>query len=86
MKIRQSQLGSNNNNAKAVKCYNVETNKEIFFETLEECKRFLTKNIIDLLPQEYLEKQNAYIKILGKLHIKMMIIKNSSKRQNEERC
>lgn len=42
-KIRQSQLGSNNNNAKAVKCYNVETNEEIFFETLEKCKNFFNE-------------------------------------------
>ena len=37
IKIRNSKMSKNNPNARAVKCKNVKTNKELFFDTLTEC-------------------------------------------------
>ena len=39
-KIRNCQLGSNNNNAKAIKCFNIETEEELQFKTVEDCKNY----------------------------------------------
>lgn len=52
-KIKNTKLGSNNNNAKSVKCFNVETNEELIFQTIKECKiyfhekhhRFITTRV-----------------------------------------
>ena len=39
-KIRESKLGSKNPHARAVKCMNVETLEEFYFDTLNECREF----------------------------------------------
>lgn len=39
-KIRLTKLGKRNPNSKSVKCYNVETNKEIIFDTIKECQEY----------------------------------------------
>ena len=52
-KIQNAQLGEKNNNAKAVKCLNIETNEEIVFQTVNECRiyfnekhhRFITSRV-----------------------------------------
>lgn len=42
-KIRRTQLGEKNNNAKAVKCFNVETNEELVFQTVNECRIYFNE-------------------------------------------
>ena len=39
-KIRQTKLGGKNPNATKIKCYNVETEKEYFFDSMAEAKAF----------------------------------------------
>ncbi len=42
-KLRKSKLGTNNNNAKAVKCFNVNTHEELVFDTVEDCKKYFNE-------------------------------------------
>ena len=54
-KIRKSKVGKLNPNSKSVKCYNIETNEELFFETVKECQdhfgekhhRFITNRVLN---------------------------------------
>lgn len=54
-KIRLSKLGSLNPNSKSVKCYNIETHEELFFNTNKECQeyfgekhhRFITTRVLN---------------------------------------
>ena len=39
-KIRKSKIGKLNPNSKSVKCYNIETDEELFFETVRECQEY----------------------------------------------
>lgn len=39
-KIRVSKIGNKNPNAKAVKCFNIITNQEIAFDTVEQCRLY----------------------------------------------
>lgn len=39
-KIRKTKLGKLNPHSKPVKCYNVETKEELFFDTCKECKNY----------------------------------------------
>lgn len=43
-KIRQSKNGSLNPNAKEIKCKNIETDEELFFSTVKECKEYFKEN------------------------------------------
>ena len=53
-KIRNSKVGNLNPNSKSIKCYNIETNEELFFDTVKECKeyfgekhhRFITNRVL----------------------------------------
>jgi group I intron endonuclease len=40
-KIRKSKVGANNPNSKMIKCLNIRTKDELFFETVEQCREFL---------------------------------------------
>ena len=54
-KIRKSKVGKLNPNSKSVKCYNIETNEELFFDTVKECQeyfcekhhRFITNRVLN---------------------------------------
>ena len=39
-KIRKSKMGKLNPNSKSIKCYNIETDDELFFETVRECQEY----------------------------------------------
>lgn len=39
-KIRRTKVGSKNPNSAAIKCLNVETNEELFFDTVRECRDY----------------------------------------------
>ena len=39
-KIRKSKIGKLNPNSKSIKCYNIETDEELFFETVKECQEY----------------------------------------------
>ena len=39
-RIRKSKVGKLNPNSKSVKCYNIETKEELFFETVKECQEY----------------------------------------------
>ena len=43
-KIRQTKLGGKNPHATSVKCRNVETQKELFFDSMAECAAFFQKD------------------------------------------
>lgn len=43
-KIRNTKLGFKNPNAAAVKCYNVNTEQEIFFSTVKECQEYFNES------------------------------------------
>lgn len=43
-KIRQTKLGGNNPRAAGVKCKNVETEKELFFDSMAECAAYFGKD------------------------------------------
>lgn len=43
-KISETKLGSKNPNAKAIKCKNIKTNEELFFDTVIECKNHFKEN------------------------------------------
>ena len=43
-KIRNSKVGSKNPNSKQVKCLNINTGKELIFDSFEECKKFFNEN------------------------------------------
>ena len=54
-KIRISKIGILNPNSKSVKCYNIYTNEELFFDTIKECQeyfgekhhRFITTRVLN---------------------------------------
>jgi group I intron endonuclease len=54
-RIRKSKVGKLNPNSKSVKCYNIETKEELFFETVKECQeyfgekhhRFITNRVLN---------------------------------------
>lgn len=48
-KIRKSKISTNNANARSVKCKNVITNEELFFDTINECRIY------------FKEKSNSFI-------------------------
>lgn len=39
-KIRQSKIGDKNPNARAIKCFNINTNEELVFETVRACQEY----------------------------------------------
>ena len=39
-KIRDTKIGSANPNSKEIKCINVDTNEELFFDTVEDCRKY----------------------------------------------
>lgn len=43
-KIRQTKIGENNPNARAIKCFNVITQEELFFNTAFECQKYFQEN------------------------------------------
>lgn len=43
-KIRQTKLGGKNPHATKVKCHNVETNEELFFDSMSECVNFFGRD------------------------------------------
>ena len=43
-KIRQTKLGGKNPNAASVKCRNIETQKELFFDSMAECAAYFNKD------------------------------------------
>lgn len=43
-KIRQSKIGNSNPNSKSVKCFNVVTKEELFFDTVHDCQLFFNEN------------------------------------------
>ena len=54
-KIRKSKMGKLNPKSKSIKCYNIETDDELFFETVRECQeyfgekyhRFITNRVLN---------------------------------------
>ena len=42
-KIRQSKLGSNNPMARTIKCLNIATNEELFFQTVKDCQSYFNE-------------------------------------------
>jgi group I intron endonuclease len=43
-KIRDSKIGSKNPNHKKVKCFNVETNQELFFDSVKQCQNYFNES------------------------------------------
>ena len=83
-KIRKTKIGKNNPNSKAVKCFNVITREELFFETVLECQnffnekthRFITTRVLGITKSLYKEMwkiayiENEYGEYLPKGHKK----------------
>lgn len=42
-KIRNSKIGSKNPNSKVVKCFNVRTNQELYFDTVKACQEYFNQ-------------------------------------------
>ena len=63
-KIRQTKLGGKNPHAHAVKCLNIETNEILYFETVEEARRyfnhshhkFVTSRCMNIIKSPFLGK------------------------------
>lgn len=43
-KIRSGKIGINNPNSRSVKCFNVNTGEELFFDTINECRKYFGEN------------------------------------------
>lgn len=63
-KIQASKNGAKNPNARSIKCYNIETKEELYFDTVKECKeyfgekhhRFITTRVLYQTKSLYKEK------------------------------
>lgn len=42
-KIRESKIGTLNSNSRKIKCYNIETKEELFFDTVKECQKYFNE-------------------------------------------
>lgn len=42
-KIRESKIGNMNPHSKSVKCFNINTGQELFFDTVKECKEYFNE-------------------------------------------
>ena len=42
-KLRNSKIGLKNPNAKQIKCLNIKTNEELFFDTVENCREYFNE-------------------------------------------
>ena len=73
-KIRLGKLGEHNPNSKSVKCYNIETNKEIFFETIKACQEYFGEKHHRFITTRVLKQTLSLYKGIWKLLIKIMIM------------
>ena len=55
-KIRKSKVGKLNPNSKSVKCYNIETKEELFFETVKECQEYFGEKYHRVITNRVLNK------------------------------
>jgi hypothetical protein len=55
-KIRKSKVGKLNPNSKSVKCYNIETKEELFFETVKECQEYFGEKYHRVISNRVLNK------------------------------
>lgn len=98
-KIRQTKIGDNNPNAKSIKCFNVVTQEELFFDTVCKCQkyfnekthRFITTRVTNTTKTLYKDVwkiayvENEYGEYLPKGHKKGISLKVLNLETNEEK-
>lgn len=66
-KIRISKLGKLNPNSKSIKCYNVETNEELFFDTVKDCQEYFKEKHHRFITTRVLHQTKSLYKNLWKI-------------------
>lgn len=61
-KIRESKIGSNNPNANAIKCFNVNTKEELNFDTVKECRDYFGEQTHRFITLRVLHKAKSLYK------------------------
>lgn len=69
-KIRLGKLGKRNPNSKSVKCYNIEINKEIFFETIKDCQEYFGEKYHRFITTRVLKQTLSLYKGIWKIAYK----------------
>ena len=66
-KIRQTKIGNKNPNAKSIKCRNINTLEELYFDTMKECQEYFGETNHQFISRRCLGKlKNLYQKHLAK--------------------
>lgn len=58
-KISQSKIGDKNPNAKSVKCLNIRTNQELYFDTVKQCQLYFGENTHRFITTRVTEKTKS---------------------------
>lgn len=58
-KIRHSKIGAKNPNTKSVKCLNIKTNQELFFDTVGDCQIYFGENTHRFITTRVTEKTKS---------------------------
>ena len=69
-KIRLTKIGKLNPNSKSVKCYNIETNEELFFDTNKECQKYFGEKHHRFITTRVLNKTRSLYKKLWRIAYK----------------